>query len=164
MLLELCLVWSTLFCSLVRVLILSNTGGGNRVARGLMGSKMVEDHSKVQQELDGFEKRIKKLTDNLNEVKATRTKLENEINTLTARISELEIAIPKMEMDVKVWLLINIKLISWFLTFCSECDPKTKRNQSWITCIGAATKGFRKCDQAHQRNYRYHCGGPTRAQ
>jgi chromosome segregation ATPase len=72
------------------------------VARGLMGSKVVEDHSKVQQELSALERKIQGLSEKLAEVKTTRAQFENEVHTLTARIGELEIAIPKMEMDVKV--------------------------------------------------------------
>jgi septal ring factor EnvC (AmiA/AmiB activator) len=72
------------------------------VARGLMGSKVVEDNSKVQQELATMERKIQGLSEKLAEVKATRAQLENEVHALSARIGELEVAIPKMEMDIKV--------------------------------------------------------------
>lgn len=110
-----------------------------------MGSKVVEDHSKVQQEIDALEKKIKKLTDSLADVKATRTKLENEVNTLSARISELEVAIPKMEMDIKVFSLLHSLYSQCLTIFCLECYSKAKRNQSWIACVRTTTKSFREC-------------------
>ena len=72
------------------------------MTRGLMGSKVVEDHSKVQQELSTLERKIQGLSEKMTDVKASRAALENEVHTLTARIGELEVAIPKMEMDIKV--------------------------------------------------------------
>lgn len=78
------------------------SGGGNQVQRGRMGSKIVEDTTKVQQELAKLEQKLEALSEEYAKVKAKRQQMEAEVHALTSRISELEVAIPKMEMDVKV--------------------------------------------------------------
>ncbi len=80
-----------------------------------MGSKLVEDHGKVQQELAKLEQKHQAKSEQYAALKVRRQELESEIQTLSTRIGELEVAIPKMEMDVKVrnifahWLHTNWK-------------------------------------------------------
>lgn len=77
------------------------SGGGGQPQKGLMGSKIVEDHSKVQGELAKLERKMADLSDEFATIKTKRQQGEAEVHALNDKIAELEIAIPKMEMDVQ---------------------------------------------------------------
>eukprot|EP01113_Clastostelium_recurvatum_P039386 TRINITY_DN6002_c0_g1_i1.p1 TRINITY_DN6002_c0_g1~~TRINITY_DN6002_c0_g1_i1.p1 ORF type:complete len:1300 (-),score=349.43 TRINITY_DN6002_c0_g1_i1:26-3889(-) len=77
-------------------------GGGTQVARGLMGSKIVDkDQEQQQRDLQEAEKRVEQVTKEQQENRTRRSALEQELLQTQQNINQLEISIPKMEMDVK---------------------------------------------------------------
>eukprot|EP01132_Coremiostelium_polycephalum_P004814 gene4814-6000_t len=77
------------------------SGGGNRVMRGLMGSKLSGDPKEDRKNLASLEKQLAQLDQDLQACKKEIVSIENEIQQTIKRKSDLEVELKKMEMDIK---------------------------------------------------------------
>ncbi|GAM21303.1 hypothetical protein SAMD00019534_044780, partial [Acytostelium subglobosum LB1] len=76
------------------------SGGGNKVMRGAMGSR-VSDPTEDKKRLAKLDEELKGLDASLQEARTKRTEAQASIEELTKRKAELEVVLPKMEMDIK---------------------------------------------------------------
>ncbi|EFA80589.1 structural maintenance of chromosome protein [Heterostelium album PN500] len=77
------------------------SGGGSRVMRGAMGSKLQANPIEEKKKLGKLDEEIKQLSAEMQSIRSNKTELESQLATAMKRKSELELELPKMEMDIK---------------------------------------------------------------